>query len=95
MLLLDAEVGQARSRWTLAACPTGETLPGPCHAVRTPKNSHIAAIFRAMVRPPTCEMWQRMKSIQRLETRLIHSLGLLNSSPMAIGVLVCWRIRSK
>src|SRR5262249_55938314 len=25
----------ARSRWTWAAWPTGETSPGPCHAVRT------------------------------------------------------------
>ena len=27
---------QARSNATLAACPTGDTSPGPCHAVLTP-----------------------------------------------------------
>ena len=33
----------------------------------------------------------RMKSISRSLTSGTHSLGLLNSSPIAIGVLVCGR----
>ena len=63
--LLDAEVWQARSRCRLAACPTGETSPGPCQAVRTPKNSQKAASLRAGVIPPMSEIWTRMKSISR------------------------------
>src|SRR5262245_60412093 len=35
--------GIARSRWTLAAWPTGETSPGPCQAERT-RNKEISTV---------------------------------------------------
>ena len=50
---------QARSRATLQAWPTGDTSPGQCQAVFTPKCSPRAAIFRHGVRPPACETCTR------------------------------------
>ena len=75
--------------------PTGEQSPGPCQAVLTPKNSHSAATFRAMLRPPICEMWIRMKSISRSAISGTYSCCVLNSSPIASGTLDCWRISRK
>ena len=60
-----------------------------------PAFSVVAAIFRATVSPPTCDRWMRMKSISRPLTNGTHSFGLLNSSPMAMGVLVCCRMLLK
>ena len=68
------------------AWPTGDTLPGPCQAVRTPNISQQQAIFRARLKPPIAEMWMRMKSIQRFATSGSHSFRLTKSSPMARGV---------
>ena len=88
---MDAEVVAGEIQGELAAWPTGETSPGPCQAVRTPNHSHSAASLRAGLRPPICEMWTRMKSISRSVISGRYSCGVLNSSPIAIGVLVCWR----
>jgi hypothetical protein len=63
----------------LTAWPIGETLPGPCQAVGTLKNSQQAATLRAMFRPPTAEMWIRMKSMSRSATRKTHSLRFTKS----------------
>lgn len=60
---------QDRSSARLASWVTGDASPGPCQAVRTPKNSHKAASVRAGVRPRMSEMCTRMKSTERLDDR--------------------------
>src|SRR5690349_15456378 len=44
-----------RSMCAFAAWPTGETSPGPCHAVLMLNHSPSLAIFIAGVIPPICE----------------------------------------
>jgi len=43
-----------------AAWPTGDTSPGPCHAVLTPNVSPRIAILRHGVKPPACDTCTRM-----------------------------------
>ena len=83
---------QARSRWRLAAWPTGETSPGPCQAVRTPKNSQSAASLRARrqaadVRDVDADEVDQAVADQR------HVLVLVDEqlAHRDRDVLVCWR----
>ena len=53
---LDAEVWGNQVQVQIVQWPTGSTLFGPCHAVRTSKNSQQCATLRHMLSPPT-EDW--------------------------------------
>ena len=88
---LDAEVADCEIEVRVDRVPTGDGSPGPCQALRTLKNSASVAIFRAGERPPASLMWTRIKSIKRPVMSGVHSCGLLKSSPIAIGTVVCWR----
>src|SRR2546430_2510395 len=79
--------GMARSRWMLAAWPTGDTSPGPCQAVRTAKNSHSAATFRAMVRAPASTM-SRARNLREAGTRKVADQSLYFREGFAGGVQV-------
>ena len=93
---VNSEIVAGRARGASpAAWPTGEQSPGPCQAVLTPKNSQRAATFRAIDRPPICETWIRIKSISRSAIRGRYSCCVLNSSPIASGMLDCCRMSRK
>jgi hypothetical protein len=51
--------GAVTSSVICAACPIGDTSPGPCHALRTPNCSANAIIFLAGDNPRHCEFANR------------------------------------
>ena len=89
--LLDAEVvgWPARGRAGRRGRPA-RRRPGRARPCAPRRTRDSAATLRAMLRPPICETWTRMKSIRRPAISGTYSCWLLNSSPMAMGMLVCW-----
>ena len=78
-------------RWTLAPREIGETSDGPCGAARTWYTSASAKILRTWLIPPACATATRMKSISCSVIRCWQSQIVLNTSPIASGVVVCCR----
>ena len=69
----------------MQACPTGETSPGPCQAVRTAKNSQKAATFRAIVNPPQAAIL----AVGAIEERAVVREGELVARPVMELTLTC------
>ena len=78
--------GIARSRWTLAAWPTGRDVarpvPGGADGEELAQRRHLAGHRQAAdLRDVDADEVDQPVAIRAT----IHSLGLLNSSPIAIG----------
>ena len=74
---------------------TGLRSVAPWQPVRTWYSSASAAIFRSCEMPPACTTVVRMKSISCSVISWWQSWIELKTSPTAIGVVVCWRMRRK
>jgi hypothetical protein len=87
--------GTARSKCSAAPMHTGDRSVAPWLPVRTWYSAARSAMRLRCVMPPACTTVVRMKSISCCSIKALQSHTVLNTSPTASGVVVCWRIRRK